>query len=372
MSNAKTITSTESAINLKELFINNNFIINYPLIDLQHIWLCYLMYQLESFIKSDSERKDEEINKTIVEIINFSNEHFGLEEELFAFINYSNTETHSSQHNGFLNEIRLIVNDKKTGKAFIERLNQFLTYWLYGHILISDKHYLKFIQMNHIDVEPFFSDILNDKTTITIKQEQIDLYKFITGYDINIDIKNYQLEIKLIKYFQKYSMFVNIPIIDLHHLWLGKIILDLEEDSKNVDDSEKLKVFNRAMMELSDYSIYHFTFEEMIMKDLSYEDFIIHKNLHKIFIENIQNRDITQKDQIQSAIFSVTNYLKTWLSSHVAVHDRKMSLFLYSNKAALLKNIKNYKKSGINLFNSKQVNFYKKINRMNRSLTAKA
>lgn len=129
---------------------------------------------------------------------------------------------------------------------------------------------------------------------------------------------------------------LGIPEIDDQHRCIFAMLSDIKSlmDKKgevaNYDDV--LAAFDK----LNDYTIWHFYYEEKIMRDSHYPE--VEKRLHEWehydFIEHvgmIKKRDF---DKNESTVLSNTiEFMKNWVEKHLVGADCKLGTFL-KNKAA--------------------------------------
>ncbi|MCB1159251.1 MAG: hypothetical protein KDK45_17245, partial [Leptospiraceae bacterium] len=66
---------------IKEIWTSKPFQLYIPILDLQHIWLLNLIVQLELInLREDSEEKEVKLQEILSELIDFTIEHFSVEE----------------------------------------------------------------------------------------------------------------------------------------------------------------------------------------------------------------------------------------------------------------------------------------------------
>lgn len=96
----------------------------------------------------------------------------------------------------------------------------------------------------------------------------------------------------------------------------------------------KLKL-DKIMEELINYTILHFSTEEVLMDMFDYEDMIEHQKSHNNFIEMIKLEKekleiiVTNKDWEKVAIEldKILKYLQNWLINHILKSDKKYTDF---------------------------------------------
>lgn len=116
---------------------------------------------------------------------------------------------------------------------------------------------------------------------------------------------------------------LGIKEIDEQH----RKLVDMVERTKNlvVDSKDGIDCYDEivdVLKELSDYTIYHFTFEEGLMDNVHYDKIIGHKMEHKIFVKKISNfmSEDLEEDQ-PDKIEQLTFFLLDWLVKHILETD---------------------------------------------------
>lgn len=92
---------------------------------------------------------------------------------------------------------------------------------------------------------------------------------------------------------------------------------------------------DNIMAELINYTILHFSTEEVLMDMFDYEDSVEHKRTHAHFIDMIKveqeklNLLIEQKDwvEVSKELEIILKYLQNWLLTHILKSDKKYTDF---------------------------------------------
>ncbi|HAM97522.1 MAG TPA: hypothetical protein DCQ26_02830 [Marinilabiliales bacterium] len=118
---------------------------------------------------------------------------------------------------------------------------------------------------------------------------------------------------------------VGNQIIDDQHKKLIAIINRLYQsymDKKQVDEISSI------MKELADYTRYHFTTEENLIREKKYPFIAEHIKEHDFFIEELRNF----KEQFDSSpsilTLKVMTFLQKWLKEHILVNDQKYKEYI--------------------------------------------
>ncbi len=114
-----------------------------PTIDYQHRRLVALLNLLHDKIHSKASAIL--VDKALIELINYAEEHFRDEERLMESINYPYLAEHRAEHERLVIEVFAFKERYDKGLVSGRDLLEFLREWLIQHILGSDlmiKHYL--------------------------------------------------------------------------------------------------------------------------------------------------------------------------------------------------------------------------------------
>jgi len=128
----------------------------------------------------------------------------------------------------------------------------------------------------------------------------------------------------LITWSEKYS--VGINTVDTQH---KKLIYLINELNAALKDGRGDEVISKTITELIAYTQYHFTTEEKFFKQTGYPEFDEHKMEHEQFVKNVTGYadEFAKKKSLALAI-EVSNFLWTWLSSHILTIDKKYAPWL--------------------------------------------
>jgi hemerythrin-like metal-binding protein len=108
-------------------------------VDRQHESLVALVNKLEAAMTEVS--MAHEVERTFRELTDYAREHFALEEQLMdeAGVDDNMIAAHKNAHTTFVNQLSAMWQARDSGPETTTRnLLEFLTTWIYRHILISD------------------------------------------------------------------------------------------------------------------------------------------------------------------------------------------------------------------------------------------
>lgn len=115
------------------------------------------------------------------------------------------------------------------------------------------------------------------------------------------------------------NLSVSVGAMDDQHKKLIKLINDLHEAMKAGKGKDAM---SKTLVELINYTKTHFADEEKYMTQFKYPDLDKQKAAHAAFIKKVMD---TQKamNEGQNVTIDVMNFLKSWLTEHIAGMDKK-------------------------------------------------
>lgn len=126
-------------------------------------------------------------------------------------------------------------------------------------------------------------------------------------------------------YFEwKDSYSVNVDKIDEQHkkmFEIGGRITDLVLAKDEYDHYDEIM---SILQELTDYTIYHFSFEEKLMERYGYKDVDSHRIEHAFFIKKLEKFCMKDIDADQKAVSAdLIAFVSDWITSHILTTDFK-------------------------------------------------
>ncbi len=119
---------------------------------------------------------------------------------------------------------------------------------------------------------------------------------------------------------------VGVDEIDKQHKHLLSIGAELMDLVKHHSTDDLYDDVIDAIERLRDYTVYHFDAEEKLMADSGYDDLEAHKELHRKFVEKINDVDLTLVDDNQTEfIMDILKFVSTWVVKHIIGDDLKYS-----------------------------------------------
>ncbi|GAA0851575.1 bacteriohemerythrin [Marinobacter szutsaonensis] len=117
-------------------------------IDEQHKWLVDLTNQLHDALEGGAEQ--EKTSEILESLMDYTMNHFIVEEDLFLRLGYPETDAHKAEHNKFTGQIMSLIERHENGDSAGEETLELLKDWLTHHILKVDKAYVEHFRANGI------------------------------------------------------------------------------------------------------------------------------------------------------------------------------------------------------------------------------
>ena len=124
------------------------------------------------------------------------------------------------------------------------------------------------------------------------------------------------------------TMSVKIAEIDKQHQTLVNMINDLHEAMKS---GQAKTIMGKLLEDLSNYTVTHFSYEEMLFEKFSYPMSATHKNEHIMFLTKVAGFKAKFESGSVSLSLEIMDFLKNWLLNHIEGTDKQYSAFLNKN-----------------------------------------
>lgn len=121
------------------------------------------------------------------------------------------------------------------------------------------------------------------------------------------------------------ELFINIKEIDEQHIKLVDLMNQLFEAVRLGKSKE---VLGQVLVELFDYTNYHFGAEELLMEQFNYSETVHHKEQHKNFINSVSEYKKKYDIGLYTISLEVIHFLRDWLTNHIMTTDKKLGLEL--------------------------------------------
>lgn len=117
---------------------------------------------------------------------------------------------------------------------------------------------------------------------------------------------------------------IGIPVMDGQHKKWINIINELHE---SLVSELSMDVRSKIFQDVINYTIFHFTEEEKLMREIDYPDYLSHKAVHLNFtskINKLKNEFTVGEIVLQTEIMTI---LKNWLTDHIMNVDKEYAIF---------------------------------------------
>ncbi len=126
----------------------------------------------------------------------------------------------------------------------------------------------------------------------------------------------------------KESYSVNVAEIDRQHRKIFEIGARISELAELKGDYDYYDEIMLILEELKDYTVYHFSFEEKLMKQYGYDEYESQQIEHSFFIKKLER--ILRKDidaQQNETINEMVMFVADWITAHILKRDMGYSKF---------------------------------------------
>jgi hemerythrin len=114
-------------------------------VDEQHKWLVDATNRLHDALNQPTPDAAA-VSDVLFGLVDYTYNHFIMEEELFQRLGYPETEAHKAQHNAFTGKVTALLQRHEHGEPVTNETLVFLKDWLIQHIMKTDKAYVPFLK----------------------------------------------------------------------------------------------------------------------------------------------------------------------------------------------------------------------------------
>ncbi len=121
----------------------------------------------------------------------------------------------------------------------------------------------------------------------------------------------------------------NVESIDNQHKKLFELGAKMYSIHSLKDGFDHYDEIMEVLYELKDYTIYHFKYEEDLLRKNGYKGLEKHINEHEKFIDKLVNLDNEDIDESQKkATMDIIVFISNWIENHILKTDKNYSEFL--------------------------------------------
>jgi len=348
-------------LKLRQYWLENSMSTGIEFIDAQHAWLLLIINRVEQISETQNPQQlENKLQEILDELGAYIRSHFYAEELMLRELSFPGFEAHQKQHETFRIDIANLGNQQETDPMLhIRRVHDYLLNWLSTHIKRHDFQYRHYFHETHIDPSICIDQKIAEGDLI-LEENQVQLIQAIATHSETVaGVSNSTLK-EVLAMWNRYSMRLYVPLLDMQHLWLIKIIIDLEH-TVHTGHSLSPEIAAHLLPDVFAYLKEHFAAEETLMRELGYSDLPQHRLMHQKFREATMLRIQEYTEKNNRAIYQLVNDLKNWLVSHIIVEDTKFTKLCRENSdkvAHAAKQIIREKKAG---FRNVQIRLYQYV-----------
>lgn len=250
-----------------------------PEIDKEHRQLFALINETFELLSSDDADLRLTAQSLIASLKEYANTHFAHEEAYMKSIHDPELSSQQQEHRDFIeriNGVRIERLDNTKVKPALEELLNYLSHWLFHHIIGSDTLIGKF-------ESPF---------------------AFTSKYKTGVEM------------------------IDCEHQRLFEIIADANDIIHAELLHDKYDEILRILNNLKDYTKEHFHDEEAYMEQIGYPGLKEQRQTHTAFIDKLNDINLDDLDENQQEhLNDLVDFLLNWLSIHILHMDKQIGEF---------------------------------------------
>lgn len=250
-------------------------------IDNEHRRLFEMINEGIELVNSDDKIVLTVAKNLVVQLKEYAATHFTHEEEYMESIEDAELGRQKREHAQFKEYMdkydESLLNEENARENVKELLN-YLSRWLYRHILGSD------LMIGYC-----------------VKENQEDAFAFTDKYKTGIEL------------------------VDEEHKKLFEIIKETNDLIYEEFVPDKYDAIMYIIGELKDYTVQHFNDEEDYMKKIGYDGLEAQKAAHTAFVDKLNRINFdTVEDNQQEYLCELINYLLGWLSTHILKMDKRI------------------------------------------------
>ena len=144
-----TITTSGRTDNMTFMPWSSELEVGIEQIDEQHRWLVNQTNQLYDSLASDK-AGGTEVGAVLEGLMDYTVNHFIVEEELFQRLGYPESSAHKAQHDQFIAQVMDLLQRHEAGEVSGNETLSLLADWLAHHILKVDKAYVSFFHQHGV------------------------------------------------------------------------------------------------------------------------------------------------------------------------------------------------------------------------------
>ncbi|MFO1471791.1 MAG: bacteriohemerythrin [Turneriella sp.] len=316
---------------LHKQWLDDHLTLGADLIDAQHLWLIALVLKMEWLLKVPvSAQRQAKLQSYGSELLQFLASHLELEELVMKTAEMPQVDDISREHAELLAKLHDALNkDGGAGPEKIAGFVQAVKMWINRHIKIEDPRWKIHLGKKHFIPNDYVRSLLKDIIAEEESAHALLYRQLMVQHEVIPGIRKETLD-DLFLLWKRFDVNTNLPLIDMQHLWLFKMVVEVE-GMLHIAFEQRRAHLERVLSELLDYVDIHFTSEEALMATLGYAEEKGHHKLHEDFKRTVAKLKLEYDGGNHHSLSSLVTLLRQWLLTHIVIEDAKFARFCESD-----------------------------------------
>lgn len=312
---------------LHKQWLDDHLTLGADVIDAQHLWLIALILKMEWLLKAPAtQQRSAKLHSYASEVLQFLSAHIELEELVMKTSEMPQIDDIAREHAELLAKLReALPKDDAAGQEKIAGFVQVVKMWVNRHIKIDDPRWKVHLGKKHLSPNDYVRSVLKDMLAEDESAHSLLYKQLMVQHEVIPGIRKDTLD-DLFLLWKRFDVRTNVPLIDMQHLWLFKMIVEVEA-MLHVAFEQRREHLERVLTELLNYVDVHFMCEEHLMDKLDYKEEKNHHKLHDDFRRTVTKLKLEYDGGNHHSLSSLVTLLRQWLLTHIVIEDKKFSHF---------------------------------------------
>jgi len=310
---------------LQEKWAAGHYLFGAEIIDAQHLWSLALLHKADILLRQKKEFAIAKATAFLGEAVSFIDEHLKFEEDVMRASEFPDIDRRLQEHRELVQNARQLLQQGKSA-ALMPILNA----WFERHARETDVAWRTHLLHKHTNLQNFISAVQKDPVGEAQMPHALLYRQLMISHEILPGIKKAVIE-DIFQIWKRFAVHINIPLIDMQHLWLIKMIVELE-GMLHISFDERRAMLENVLSDLIAYVQIHFDCEEALMAKLQFPDFAQHHKIHVEFRRSVHKMHEDYLSGNHHALSGLVTMLRQWLVTHIVIEDTKIARFAMNNK----------------------------------------
>lgn len=316
---------------LLEHWNENQFNIGAAVVDAQHLWITAIIFRMEGLLATPANNvRTVKLLSYAKELLAFLRKHLEFEQLIMKAADFEFYENRVAEHVDFLEKLqKTLVSPDDFTNAKGEALVRLMRAWLIRHIKSENSEWKSALIKKQRNVNQFATAVLKDPI-IEEESAQTLLYRqLVVGHEVIPGVKKTTLD-DIFLLWKRFDIRTNIPLIDIQHLWLIKMIVEIE-GMLHINFDQRRAHLERTLSELISYVDVHFRSEEGLMQQLGYTEEVPHHSLHEDFKKTVFKLKFDYDAGNHHSLSNLITIMRQWLITHIVIEDAKFARYCHQD-----------------------------------------